>query len=573
MVGLSLLRGSGTHSDTRQESAVSIRIKIVLVVLPLLIVTLVMAGISSYFAATTGITRIAREFLDFKAAELEKYAYGQYSLLAENGLTDRPEMVEATKGGVSSFAQSIIRSDTELILAFDDTGKVTMRTGPGELSEEERTALLPMIEAGRTGLLSVRIDGIDRVARGFPFAPFGWYLLLTEQRDTFYRDVDRITWQTIYILVGASLASVILLLTFVSYLTRPLKRVVGTMRHIISNADLSERVQVEYRDEIGQLAHTFNIMIGELEKAYTQIKSYAFKAVLAQKKEAKIRNIFQKYVPQDLIDRFFKNPESMLVGDNRVLSILFSDIRSFTTISEGMAPDDLVSSLNRYFSAMVDIIMNRNGIVDKYIGDAIMAFFGAPVKREDDALQSVLAALEMIDALKVFNRNQTQIGKPEFHIGIGINYGIVTVGNIGSERKMDYTVIGDMVNIASRLEGLTKQYHQQLVISESLHMKVHEQLPCRLIDTVQVKGKTRGLKIYTTVRELGETERRAWDLHDLAMSRYYERDFPKAKALLEEVRALLVDDYISDMMIERCDRYIARPPEPSWNGVEVLTSK
>ena len=249
---------------------------------------------------------------------------------------------------------------------------------------------------------------------------------------------------------------------------------------------------VEYHDEIGGLAQTFNLMVGELEKAYGQIKSFAFKAVLAQKREQKIRNIFQKYVPKDVIDRFFKNPESMLVGENRILSILFSDIRSFTTISERMTPDELVDSLNRYFNVMVDIIMAKGGIVDKYIGDAIMAFFGAPVKHEDDALQSVMAGLEMEEALAGFNARQKAAGKPEFQIGVGINYGEVTVGNIGTEKKMDYTVIGDMVNLASRLEGLTKQYHQRLIISETLHEKVKDAVPCRLLDSVAVKGKERG---------------------------------------------------------------------------------
>ena len=122
-------------------------------------------------------------------------------------------------------------------------------------------------------------------------------------------------------------------------------------------------------------------------------------------------------------------------------------------------PAELVDSLNRYFSGQVDIIYNRGGIVDKYIGDAIMAFWGAPARHDDDALQSVLSGLDMIDALGKFNENQRRLGKPEFHIGVGINYGEVTVGNIGSERKMDHTVIGDSVHLASRMEGLTKTYH------------------------------------------------------------------------------------------------------------------
>ncbi len=184
----------------------------------------------------------------------------------------------------------------------------------------------------------------------------------------------------------------------------------------------------------------------------------------------------------------------MLVGENRVLSVLFSDIRSFTTISEGMAPDDLVDSLNRYFNVMVDIIMARKGIVDKYIGDAIMAFFGAPVKHEDDALQSVKAGLEMDAGLADFNARQKAAGKPQWQIGVGINFGEVTVGNIGTEKKMDYTVIGDMVNLASRLEGLTKQYHQRIIISETLHDKVKDSVPCRLLDYVAVKGKKERVK-------------------------------------------------------------------------------
>ncbi|GAB1458041.1 hypothetical protein MASR2M48_33490 [Spirochaetota bacterium] len=203
-------------------------------------------------------------------------------------------------------------------------------------------------------------------------------------------------------------------------------------------------------------------MLDELQKAYDQIKKYAFETVLAQKKEEKIRHIFQKFVPQELIDRFFQNPEAMLVGENRELAVLFSDIRSFTSISETMKPDDLVNSLNHYFSSMVDIIMSHNGVIDKYIGDAIMAFFGAPVRRDDDAISSIKAALDMIEALDHFNEQQRGLGKPEFKIGIGINYGIVTVGNIGCDKKMDYTVIGDMVNLASRLEGLYKRFASNL---------------------------------------------------------------------------------------------------------------
>jgi len=245
-----------------------------------------------------------------------------------------------------------------------------------------------------------------------------------------------------------------------------------------------------------------------------------------------------------------------------------------------MAPDDLVNSLNRYFSGQVDIIYNRKGVVDKYIGDAIMAFWGAPGRHEDDALQSVLAGLDMIDAVNVFNGKQREMGKPEFHIGVGINFGEVTVGNIGSDRKMDYTVIGDSVNLASRMEGLTKTYHSELLISEYVYDEVlragipeGEPLSFRLLDTVAVKGKTRGVKIYTVRRSLSATEAAAWPLHNEAMGLYYGRSFREAAEKFREVYRMLARDPNAESMYRRCADYASSPPPADWNGVEIMKSK
>ena len=411
-----------------------------LVVLPILLVSVVLAGMSSQIVASRAVTRIATEFLDFKASELEKYAESQWNLLVDNGVADRQDMVAAAQAGVESFARSIVRSSTEVIIAVKKDGSIVMRTSAILASPEETTVLAEMYGKAARGYQTVTIGNVDRVVSGFPFGPFGWYALVTENRTAFYGDVETITRTTLTILAISLVVAAVLVLFFVRYMTGPLTTMVSAMRKIIDSGDMSERVVVQFPDEIGTMSHTFNIMLGELQKAYDQIKKYAFETVLAQKKEEKIRRIFQKYVPQELIDRFFQNPESMLVGENRDLAILFSDIRSFTTISESMRPDDLVNSLNRYFSMMVDIIMHRNGIIDKYIGDAIMAFFGAPVKHDDDAVQSVMAAMEMTEALEHFNEHQRQTGKPEFKIGVGINYGIVTVGNIGCDKKMDYKI-------------------------------------------------------------------------------------------------------------------------------------
>jgi class 3 adenylate cyclase len=556
----------------------SIRLKIIFVVLPLIVASVVLVGAASYFVAASSVTNVATQFLSFKAAELEKYADGQWTLLAENGYVGRADMEGAAHAAVESFARSIIRSPTEAILAFDGEANIVMSAvGSGvqapSLSPEEKAAVLALANAKASGFSTMSLGSTQRVVQAFAFKPFAWEVLVTEARSSFYGRVEAMFKTTAELLAAACAVSILLLLLFTRVITRPMEEVVAVMKRIIDSNDLGERVPVEYNDEIGHLSQTFNVMLGELSRAYEQIKKFAFDAVVAQKREAKIRNVFQLYVPKDVIEQVFRNPESALVGDNRVVSILFSDIRSFTSISEKMAPDVLVEILNRYFAAMAEEIYGRGGRIDKYIGDAIMAIFGAPEKHEDDALRSVQAGLGMVKALEAFNEGQAREGSPPFHIGIGINYGVVTVGNIGCEKKMDYTVIGDMVNLASRLEGLTKIYHQPVLISESVHSRVKDSLPCRLIDTVAVKGKTTGIRIYTTRMALSAQEERLWRLSDEAMASFYSRDFSQALEGFKGVLALDPDDETARGFTSRSKDFLRNPPPPEWQGVEILKVK
>jgi class 3 adenylate cyclase/HAMP domain-containing protein len=554
----------------------NIRLKIILIVIPLLFATLVLTGFSSYFSSTNAITRIAKDFLGFKARELQNQAESQWKLLVDNNLSTNTEMVAATKAAVEGYAGSILTSPSEVIVAFDADGNIAMSTSDVKTLAGEQADIRRLVTSRSSTLVpSFRLAGRERVEKGFWFAPFSWYIAVTEERAAFYTPVNTMSLRTAIILLASIGLGVALILLFANWLTRPLIRVVATMKNIISTNDLSERVLVEYPDEIGSLAQTFNLMITELEKAHGQIRKFAFGAVMAKKKEQKIKNIFEKYVPSDVIDTIVRNPESMLVGDSRLLVVLFSDIRGFTTISEGMTPDDLVTTLNRYFTVMVDIIMARGGIVDKYIGDAIMAFWGAPVSGDDDALKAVMAGIEMGEALAGFNEQLVREGRKPFLTGIGINRGAVTVGNIGAEKKLNYTVIGDPVNLASRLEGLTKQYHQSLIFSESLQMKVKEDLPCRFIDRVAVKGKDYGVKIFTGKRALQAAEREAWELHNAAMTEYdYEkRNFEKAAEMFRGVGDMLPGDYPSDLLMKRCQKYMKNPPPASWKGVEVMLTK
>jgi adenylate cyclase len=549
----------------------SIRLKIILIVVPLIVATLALTGVSSYFSASNGITRIAKEFLGFKALELQNQAESQWRLLVDNNLTDKQEMVAATQAAVESYARGIVRSSTELIVAVKPDGTLAMSSAPVTFQGTEQQSLAALATAKNADLITVSIGGASRVAKSFWFDPFGWYVVVSEERSAFYDQVNQIAIRTAIILAGSIIMGVVLVLIFAGYLTRPLRRVMDSMKDIISTNDLSERVVVEYDDEIGQLAQTFNLMTERLNEAYRQIKGFAFKAVVAQRQEKRTQTLFGKFVPEHVIHQFFANPEDTLVGDNRVLSVLFSDIRSFTTISESMRPDELVHSLNRYFDTMVAIIMKRDGIVDKYIGDAIKAFFGAqadPHQKTRFALDSVLAGVEMIEALGAFNVGQKAAGMPEFRIGVGINYGMVTIGNIGTEKKKEYTVIGDMAELAEHFEGLTKIYHQPLVFSESLHRSVHDQMPCRLLDWVPTTGGA-VIKIYTARHALDERQKDAWGQHNLGMAEYHDRNFHHAADYFRAALKASPGDELAAMFLERCARFEKNPPPETWTGVDL----
>jgi class 3 adenylate cyclase/HAMP domain-containing protein len=550
-----------------------IRLKLVLTVLPLLIAPLLLVSLAASLTARNGITRVATDFLLFKAEELRNFAETQWRLLEENRLTGSEEFLAASKSAVESFARSLVRSESELVLALDSSGALALQTSEAGIGEGELARLAGLAAVGATGWQQLRIGGQERVGQALVFEPFGWYLLVTERREAFYQAVNQIFWQSGLILLIALAASLALLLVFIRYLTRPLGHVAAAMRDIISSNDLSRRVELEYRDEIGELGHTFNLMTGELQKAYNQIKSYAFSAVIARKKEQKIREIFQTYVPAEVIDQFFSNPESLLVGDNRPLAIMFSDIRGFTTIAEMLPPDVIVETLNSYFSPMVDIILSHKGNVDKYMGDAIMAFFGAPVRHPDDALQAVYAGLEMLTELENFNARQAKRGRVPFTVGIGIDYGEVTVGNIGSEKKRNYTVIGDRVNVASRLEGLTKRYGVPLLVSESVRAQVQEQVHCRLVGKVAVKGKKESTTIYAPGRQPEKKQVEGWKVYESGVELFYNREFEKAAGIFTYAQELLPGDPLSRRFLELALSLQAHPPGPDWTGVEIIPEK
>jgi len=234
-----------------------------------------------------------------------------------------------------------------------------------------------------------------------------------------------------------------------------------------------------------------------IQTALTYSMLVTYRVVNEQKEKKYIRQTFSKFVSKSVVDELLKDPSKIkLGGDKKILTVLFSDIRGFTSISERLTPEELVEHLNIYLQSMTDIILKYFGTLDKYIGDAVMAFWGAPVEMDDHALKACKAAIEMMEALKGMNKKWIAENKPTLEIGIGINTGDMIVGNMGSAARMDYTLMGDNVNLGSRLEGTNKFYKTGIIISEFTYQYVKDDVIVRELDLIRVKGKAMPVKIF-----------------------------------------------------------------------------
>ena len=288
-----------------------------------------------------------------------------------------------------------------------------------------------------------------------------------------------------------------------------------------------------------------------------------------------IHNAFGRYVSPHVVNQLVKLPERLsLKGEQKELSIFFSDIRDFTSISESMSSQQLSQLLNEYLTAMSNIVIRHNGMVDKFIGDAIMAVWGAPLDDELHAVHAARASLEMLDTLHHLQKEWKRRGLPALDIGIGVNTGIVSVGNFGSHARFDYTVIGDNVNLASRLEGLNKMYGTKIIISQYTREAIGEGFCCKLLDLVQVKGKKTATKIYELVCEgtpdpATQTE---LDRFAEALADYHSRKFHRAYekfSALNQTRSMT----LYTMYMDRIETYMKTPPPDDWDGAFVYNRK
>jgi len=308
---------------------------------------------------------------------------------------------------------------------------------------------------------------------------------------------------------------------------------------------------------------------------YLGITGYRYMTEEREKK--KIRGAFQYYLTASVVDQMLKNPEKLkLGGEKKDLTVLFSDIRGFTSISERMTPETLVKFLNEYLTKMTDIVFKYDGLLDKYMGDALMAIWGAPLDQPDHAQRACYTALEMVDELWVLQKKWSAEGMPKLDIGIGINAGPMVVGNMGSERRFDYTVMGDSVNLGSRLEGLNKLYGTHVIVSEMTYERVREEILGRELDSVRVRGKDQPVRIYELLSRYAQASPQQQALVEefhCALKEYKNRHWDGALRAFRSILTRHPHDGPVKLYMERCQTLKENPPPPDWDGVYTLTNK
>jgi adenylate cyclase len=293
--------------------------------------------------------------------------------------------------------------------------------------------------------------------------------------------------------------------------------------------------------------------------------------------EKRMKSTMSRYMDPDLADKLLAEGGELLGGQSVEATVLFSDIRSFTTLTEELGAQSTVALLNDYFTLMVNCITREGGMLDKFIGDAIMAEFGIPVAHGDDADRAVRAAINMISELNAFNERRHELGQKPLAMGVGLNTDRIVSGNIGSPKRMDYTVIGDGVNLASRLESACKEYNAQILISEFTYRKLKDTYRNREIDRVIVKGKTEPVGVYEILDF--HTEESFPRMHEVinyfrtGLDYYRQGEFDPAISQFRESLALHPEDQLASKYIQRCKYLQANPPVDDWDGVWVMQTK
>ncbi|HUT53900.1 MAG TPA: CHASE2 domain-containing protein [bacterium] len=330
-----------------------------------------------------------------------------------------------------------------------------------------------------------------------------------------------------------------------------------------------------YFFEVKHYSFTIVFPLAEILFIYLGVTIYRY--ATEEREKRFIKGAFSHYLSPAVIEQLVKDPSKLnLGGVRKEMTAFFSDIQSFSSFSEKMEPEQLVHFLNIYLTEMCDIVLSYDGTIDKFEGDAIIAFFGAPLDVPDHAAKACLCAAEIQKKMVEYRKEWLAAGWPEVHMRIGLNTGAMVVGNMGSKDRMDYTIMGDAVNLASRLESGAKQYKVYLMISEDTRDEAGDVIEVRELDAIRVKGKEQPVKVFEVLGKKGEVDpkkREAAKLFEKGLEMYRQRYWSQAVEQFKQALELAPNDGPSLTFMDRCEEYSENPPGSGWDGVYTMTSK
>jgi len=453
----------------------------------------------------------------------------------------------------------ISHPDPSQTFTRDENG-VTAMTQLHELSDRRlTTAFQRRLNLNKT-LFDFSYNGQDLFSLFIPFPDeLGkkWEVGIVAPKDVFLKNINRTQREIILMAIAIFTISIFLIILLARNLSRPIV-MLAKEADKIKHFDLSSSTSVESNvAEIKLLSESISSMRKSLQA-------------------------FAKFAPKEIVKKLTKRGSDVKIGGReRNLTIFFSDIESFTSISEKYSPEKLMPHLSEYFEELTQIIQKTNGTIDKYIGDAIMAFWGAPFADRQHALNACIAALHCQRRLVALNRKWRLEKKPELRTRIGLHSGETIVGNVGSSDRMNYTALGDSVNLAARLEGANKLYDTNILISHAVYYIVQKHVVARPIDIVAVKGRRESIRIYELIgMKSGDPELlpskdkiKYADMFTKAFTHYLEQRWDDAITMLEEIKKAFGSDVSVDMYIQRCEDFKKKGPGDDWDGVERLKKK
>ena len=455
------------------------------------------------------------------------------------------------KNAASGDTRSLVRLQTRLDAAVDDSRRHL---------NDEISRLLNFLETGNAPAIDeslTRVDALrDELNSKLDGIRADMLALLRADADLTTQKQRRVTLIAAFLTLLAAVLGLVFSLLVSAGVTRPVRRLLEGAK-AVEAGDLDGKVPITSKDEIGHLTTAFNQMVEQLRL------------------KERIRKTFGKYVDPRIVEGLIDRPMLAAEGQRRVMTVLFCDVRGFASTSEGMTPQGLVKVMNRYFSTMSAAIRDHEGIIDKYIGDAIMAYWGPPFT--DHAEQTRLASLAALKMLELLPQLRTEL--PEllgvrtlpnaFDLRIGIATGDVLVGSIGSDVMMNYTVMGDTVNLASRLEGANKEYGGRILVSEATIAGASDAVEAREIDRVAMLGQNRPQAVFEIMGRKGELTPAQLELRDRfseGLACYRSRRWDESRRAFEAALAIVPNDGPSAVFINRLNKLTMDPPAEDWDG-------